>query len=134
MRPLCIYHGACDDGFAAAMVVRSTLGVNGVELYPGVYQTTPPDCAGRDVIFVDFSYKRPVLDEIAAVAHSVIILDHHKTAEEDLADLPRAPHYYEWRERAWGSNLPPDERMVALFDMKRSGAVMAFDYFVRTPS
>ena len=57
---LCIYHGGCDDGFAAAWAVRRALGAD-VEFYEGVYQTPPPDCADRDVMLVDFSYKRPVL-------------------------------------------------------------------------
>ena len=37
---------------------------------------------------VDFSYKRPVLLEMAEKANSIPILDHHKTAAEDLVDLP----------------------------------------------
>ena len=45
-KPLCIYHGACDDGFAAAWAVRKALGDN-VEFYPGVYQKEPPPHAGR---------------------------------------------------------------------------------------
>lgn len=36
-KPLCIYHGGCDDGFAAAWCVRKALG-DDVEFYPGVYQ------------------------------------------------------------------------------------------------
>ena len=40
--PLCIYHGGCDDGFAAAWCVRKALGDGNVEFYPGVYQKDPP--------------------------------------------------------------------------------------------
>jgi oligoribonuclease NrnB/cAMP/cGMP phosphodiesterase (DHH superfamily) len=119
MNPLCIYHGACDDGFGAAWAVRRELGVN-VDFYPGVYQKDPPDVAGRDVIMVDFSYKRPVLDKMAAVARSILILDHHKTAAEDLADVPVAQAYDIW-DRPKG--------MSAIFDMNRSGAGLAWDYF-----
>ena len=61
MNPLCIYHGGCDDGFAAAWCVRAALG-DEVEFYPGVYAKEPPDATGRDVLMVDFSYKRPVLE------------------------------------------------------------------------
>jgi oligoribonuclease NrnB/cAMP/cGMP phosphodiesterase (DHH superfamily) len=120
MNPLCIYHGACDDGFGAAWAVRKGLGGE-VDFYPGIYQKEPPPHAGRDVIFVDFSYKRPVLDAMAKVANSVFILDHHKTAQEDLADIP-----------------PPNGGQYALgfhaiFDMDRSGAAMAWDFFVGGP-
>lgn len=130
-KPLCIYHGGCDDGFAAAWCVRKALG-DDVEFYPGVYQKDPPPHDGRDVIFVDFSYKRPVLDAMANKANSILILDHHKTAQEDLADLMKPPAFSIWREAAWRvskSSLSRSLRFTALFDMKRSGAALAWDYF-----
>lgn len=106
---LCIYHGNCADGFGAAWVVRNALGDENVEFHAGVYGKTPPDVTGRDVVMVDFSYKRPVLLEMAAKANSILILDHHKTAQEDLVDLPA--------------------NVTAVFDMKRSGAMIAWDYY-----
>lgn len=121
MKPLCIYHGGCDDGFAAAWTVRKALG-NDVEFYPGIYQKEPPPHEGRDVIFVDFSYKRSVLDAMVRAANSVLILDHHKTAQEDLADVQWAPAWPEWR----GDPL----KIAAIFDMDRSGAAIAWDYFI----
>jgi uncharacterized protein len=121
MRPLCIYHGGCDDGFAAAWCVRK--GLRGeVDFYPGVYQKEPPPHEGRDVIFVDFSYKRPILDAMAMKANSILILDHHKTAAEDLSDIPGPTEL--------GSYPSP---MRAIFDMERSGAALAWDFFIGTP-
>jgi len=108
MSILCIYHGNCADGFTAAWVVSKAL--PDAEFYEGHYGSPPPDCTGRDVLMVDFSYKRPVLLEIAAQAKSVLILDHHKSAQADLVDLP--------------SNV------TAIFDMGRSGARMTWDYFL----
>jgi len=55
-----------------------------LEFHAGVYQNPPPDVTGKDVILVDFSYKRPILDEMKSKAASILILDHHKTAMEDL--------------------------------------------------
>lgn len=132
MIPLCIYHGNCDDGFAAAWVVRKALGDGNVEFYPGVYQKDPPPHEGRNVIFVDFSYKRPVLDAMAKVANSILILDHHKTAQEDLADIQKPPAFPIWEEAAWKGKLSTHLRMNALFDMSRSGAGLAWDYFIRS--
>ncbi len=129
MRPLCIYHGGCDDGFAAAWAVRNALG-NKVEFYAGVYQQEPPPHDARDIIFVDFSYKRPVLEAMADKANSILILDHHKTAAEDLADLPEPPPAAVWLEATVNGTLHRSRRMVALFDMNRSGAALAWDYFV----
>lgn len=129
MRPICIYHGHCDDGFAAAWVTRAATGPGLFEFYPGVYQQEPPDVTGRHVLLVDFSYKRPVLMAMAAKARSVVILDHHKTAAEDLSGL-REPAAYE----LWTQNKNPlvegdSEPVAALFDMNRSGVGIAWDFF-----
>ena len=58
MKKLCIYHGNCADGFGAAIAVRLALGAHNVDFHPGVYQEFPPDIIDREVILVDFSYKR----------------------------------------------------------------------------
>ena len=131
MKILCIYHGNCADGFAAAWVVSKALSAENVEFHPGVYQEPPPDVTGRDVIMVDFSYKRPVLDEMALAAHSILILDHHKTSAADLADLPPTPKWSIWQGCGIGDDPPLSLglRVRAVFDMDRSGAGMAWDYF-----
>lgn len=108
MKPICIYHGNCADGFGAAWCVYHATG-DEYEFYPGVYQEPPPDCTGRHVLMVDFSYKRPVMVEIIAKALSVTVLDHHKTAEEELAPL-------------FGEGLQ------GVFDMERSGAMIAWQH------
>jgi len=107
MKTLCIYHGNCADGFASAWVVRKALG-DDVDFHAGVYQDAPPNVEGRDVVMVDFSYKRLVLEQIRKQAASVLILDHHKTAEADLRDLPG---------------------VLSVFDMNRSGARITWDYY-----
>ncbi|SDF23385.1 DHH family phosphoesterase [Phytopseudomonas seleniipraecipitans] len=122
MKTLCIYHANCADGFGAAWVVRVALGPANVEFHPGSYGAPAPDVEDRDVIIVDFSYKLPELLQLAQSARSVLILDHHKTAAEDLAQIPPAPaHYAEWLE--W------QQPLGAVFDMNRSGAGLAWDYF-----
>jgi oligoribonuclease NrnB/cAMP/cGMP phosphodiesterase (DHH superfamily) len=111
---LCIYHHNCADGFGAAWVVRKALG-DAVNFHPGIYQSSPPDVEGQDVVMVDFSYKRPVLLEMAAKAKSLVILDHHKTAQEDLMGFRQL-------------------NVNCVFDMERSGATIAWDfYFPNTP-
>lgn len=125
---LCIYHANCADGFTAAWVVRQALG-DAVEFHPGKYGETPPDVNGRDVILVDFSYKRAVLEDMAQSAHSVLILDHHKSARDDLEGLEPAPEHW----LAWYAALDafPRPHIAALFDMERSGAGIAWDFFSR---
>lgn len=122
MKKLCIYHGNCADGFAAAWVVRHALG-DDVEFHAGVYQDEPPNVRGRHVIVVDFSYKKPQLEVMRGYARSLLILDHHKSAAEDLCDLPSAGESYaRFKERA--------THTAALFDMERSGAGIAWDFFM----
>lgn len=104
---LCIYHGNCADGFTGAWVTKRAMG-NSTDFYAGVYQNPPPNVAGRDVVLVDFSYKRSVMEKIIEEAKSVIVLDHHKTAEEDLRGLRGAE---------------------IVFDMDRAGSRIAWDYF-----
>ena len=129
MKPLCIYHGYCDDGFAAAWVVRCATGAALFDFYPGVYQREPPDVTGRHVLLVDFSYKRPVLLEMAAKARSVVILDHHKTAAEDLSGFREPAPFNEW-DRDHNPLVEGDAAPVAaLFDMARSGAGLTWDFF-----
>lgn len=107
MSDICIYHGNCADGFGAAWAVRKALGE--IDFVPGVYGNTPPDVTDRDVFMVDFSYPRQVLIEMARQAKSIVVLDHHQTAATQLVGLPSNVH--------------------TVFDMERSGAMLAWDYF-----
>jgi oligoribonuclease NrnB/cAMP/cGMP phosphodiesterase (DHH superfamily) len=117
---LCIYHANCVDGFAAAWVIHNLLGSDKVEFHPGVYGEPPPNVMGRNVLLVDFSYKRQVLEAMGAVANLVFVVDHHKTAAEDLAGLRKLDQDF----------LDPIEPgLAALFDMERSGAGLTWDFF-----
>lgn len=119
---ICIYHGKCADGFTAAWAVRQALG--DIEFHAGVYQEPPPDVTGREVLIVDFSYKRPVLEAMIAQAKSLLVIDHHKTAAEDLAFLPQlGPGAFS---EGW---LNSGHKAAAFFDMERSGAGLAWDFF-----
>jgi len=128
MKPLCIYHANCDDGFAAAWAVRRALG-DKVDFHPGNYAEPPPmgAIAGRKVIMVDFSYKRPIIEAIAADAQSILILDHHRSAEIELAGYPsppRVPDRCGWL---------PDSGVYVDFYMDRCGAILAWDHFNPEP-
>jgi oligoribonuclease NrnB/cAMP/cGMP phosphodiesterase (DHH superfamily) len=119
-RPLCVYHANCADGFAAAWVVRKYFGE--VDFHPGVYQDPPPDVTGRDVILVDFSYKSDVLREMAEKARSILVLDHHASAAIEFARINHSPaDFADWRSSAF--------KLGVVFDMTRSGARIAWDFF-----
>ena len=129
MKTLCIYHGKCADGFTAAWAVQRAIG--DCDFHPGVYGQEAPDVTGRDVIMVDFSYKRPVLDAMATKARTILILDHHKTAAADLASFPPPlPGQYNPDAMSdWQMECNSPNAVHALFDMARSGAQITWDYF-----
>lgn len=130
MKPLlCIYHSPCADGFGAAWIVNRYCNQNDipVEFYPGVYQTPPPDVTDRHVLIVDFSYKMDVLAEMHLQARSLLVLDHHKTAKDDLSVLLPAPSREEMLAR-WRDEVSYNSA-CAVFDMERSGAGITWDFF-----
>ena len=110
IKKLCIYHGNCPDGFAAAWAVRHALG-DTVEFHAGVHQQAPPEVSGREVILVDFSYKKSVLESMLETAAGITILDHHVSAQQDLAELLQSG------------------KISGLFDMARSGAMLTWEWF-----
>lgn len=101
---LCIYHANCADGFGAAWAYRRANPF--ADFHAAGYGSAPPDVTGLNVVIVDFSYKRPVLLDMAKQAKSILILDHHKSAQQDLIDLPH--------------------NITAVFDMERSGAMITW--------
>lgn len=109
-KPLVIYHGQCRDGFCAAWVVwrRNP----GAEFFAASYGKDPPDVRGRDVYIIDFCYSRPVMDKILNECDRLTVLDHHKTAEAALT--------------GFGDGHP---NATVIFDMERSGAGLAWDWF-----
>jgi oligoribonuclease NrnB/cAMP/cGMP phosphodiesterase (DHH superfamily) len=130
MKPLCIYHGNCADGFGAAWVVRKYFG-DEVEFFAGFYDKPAPDVTGRDVIMVDFSYKHDVLTEMSYKAKSILVIDHHKSATSDLAHIATTlrsynDFYFNFRDECYGRNQPA---IGAIFDMEKSGAGLVWSFF-----
>lgn len=132
MKPdICIYHGNCADGFTAAWAVWKRFG-DSVQYVPGVYGESPPDVTGKNVVIVDFSYKKNVLLGMAEYANSILILDHHKTAEQDLQEFCGLIPFgssptEEWQRRLIGDDTAA--KVQAIFDMDRSGAGIVWDFF-----
>ena len=108
MPNLVIYHKNCSDGFASAWSARQAFfeRKESAEYVPMLHADTPPDVTGKDVYICDIAFPRPILLELKEKAKSLIVLDHHKTAEEDLKGLD-----------------------FCVFDMTRSGAAITWDYF-----
>ena len=102
---LILYHANCVDGFGAAYCAWRSLG-DSAEYIACNHGDTPPDVTGKRVLVLDFSFKRDVVERLNDQAEFFMILDHHKSAMEDLSDLP-----------------------YAYFDMEHSGAMLAWALF-----
>ena len=108
-KELIIYHANCADGFGAAYAAWKRLG-DKADYRPAAHGTPPPAVAGRRVTIVDFSYPRRTLLAMHEKADDLLVLDHHKSALDDLEGLP-----------------------FARFDLDKSGAVLAWEHWHDTP-
>lgn len=125
-KPLVIYHANCADGFGAAWVFWNAMNkglLPELEFHAGVYQKEPPDVTGRIVYLVDFSYKREVVIDMCLKAEAVWLIDHHKTAVEDLVSSFDA-----------GTTMPMPANFCHYTDLERSGAMLAWDFLYNTDS
>lgn len=105
-----IYHNQCSDGFTSAAITKRYF-KDSADYIPGIYGETPPDVTGKNVYFVDFSYKSEVIKEMLEKATHIYLIDHHITAINDLQQFTGHPKF------------------TAYTDLKRSGAMLAWDYF-----
>ena len=118
-----IYHSPCTDGFGSAFSAwkyfslrQKSKGQVGdgdrveekVKFHPTNYGQKPPDVTGEYVLVCDFSYPEAVTRMMIQKAKGLLIIDHHKTAEKDLALI---------------------EDQYKIFDMKHSGAYLTWRYF-----
>lgn len=142
---ICIYHGHCDDGFGAALAVHLRWG-DEVLYVPGQYgKPIDADVTGKRVLFVDFSLKQDAMRELARKAGSIVVLDHHKTAEAELfpwsiggrrgppPSLRARPNGQQCAlaridELLALNQMENVEPIVAFFDMCKSGARMAWEF------
>jgi len=113
--PLVIYHGrSCPDGFAAALA--AWLYFDGkaefLALDHGDVKVLAdlPAVSGRAVYILDFSFAAPLLNAIDEQAAKLVVLDHHLSAAEKLTGFTCRCG-------------------VVHFDMKKSGARLAWNFF-----
>ena len=141
--PLVIYHAKCADGFTAAWAVHKAMQA---EYFAATYQSPAPDVTGRDVVMVDFCYKPHLMLELQRKARSILVLDHHKTADEDLPNNPLTAedqltvlrsstrewqtweHFQSCVQMDQWENIPK-AIIYAVIDQERSGAGIAWDFF-----
>ena len=127
---LIIHHSPCSDGSVAAAIVSfvmscydcKSIKLMGTtygkyefvskegEFYFESYSKSTKLTKDTEIIVVDFSFPKIVIQDISPVVHSILVLDHHKTAADELV-----------------GEFP--ENVEIIFDMNRSGAMLAWDEF-----
>jgi len=105
------YHSPCMDGQCAAWVYSMLMIPSWY--HPINYGDSFPieGCNDLNVVFLDFSLKRNLMEEVVSRSRSITILDHHKTAEAELQDLQIREHD------------------TLVFDMNKSGAMLTWEHY-----
>lgn len=111
MKTIIIYHKVnpttdCPDGKAASWIAAKVY--PDAEIMGCCYGDTPVFSNSRLVI-VDFAFPASQLEKYADDGCEVIVIDHHKTAMNDLANL--------------------SSRILARFDMNECGATLTWKHF-----
>lgn len=102
-----LYHDNCVDGFASAFAFW-LFHHEEAHYIPVQYgQPFPSLLEGSCIYIVDFSYSAEILKNVAAFSQYVVVLDHHKTAKNELEGL-----------------IVPN--LSIKFDMNRSGCILSW--------
>lgn len=106
MKTYILYHASCTDGLGAKYAAHKKFGEEAT-YYPVQYGKPLPEIEDNSEVYIlDFSYDLNTLQALKSRVATLVILDHHKTAQEALKGFPGA-----------------------IFDMNKSGAVLAWEYF-----
>ena len=101
-----IYHDQCRDGFGAAYAAWKKFGDTATYIPRKTQDVVPEGLVDKELYIVDYSYQQPELEELRANNKSVVVIDHHASAEPWLTQYPEN-----------------------VFDKTRSGAVLTWQYF-----
>ncbi len=101
-----IYHDQCRDGFGAAYAAWKKFGNDASYIPRKTQDPVPEGIVDKELYIVDYSYDKETLSRLTETNKSVIVIDHHKSAEEAVTSFTHN-----------------------IFDLSHSGAVLAWKYF-----
>lgn len=119
MKKYIIYHDRCPDGLSAAALFKvysvkyDYEDAHTYHFIPGNYNMTYEELdiqPNSIVYFVDFSFKREMFERILEEAHTVFLLDHHKTAYDEL------------------NHLFENNKLKVYFDLNECGSSITYKY------
>lgn len=118
-----ITHGGCTDGNTARYVLHEYISkyaevkanMANVHTIDGVHGQHYDSilCANANIIIADFCFKPNVMERLCSIAKHVLVLDHHISAANAMADI----------------ELP---NLTKVFEMKMSGTLLAWAYCNKT--
>jgi oligoribonuclease NrnB/cAMP/cGMP phosphodiesterase (DHH superfamily) len=112
MKPICLYHVDCVDGFGAVWAAWKKHGDSweyvAEPFSKGTHDTSR--YVGRDVYFLDLNFRPKVMAPILQAANKVTVLDHHIEGVEKLQALN-------------------ESKLTIISDPSKSGATLSWDYF-----
>ena len=101
-----IYHANCEDGLGSAYAAWKKFGGN-ASYIPALTGDNPPEgLANKEIYILDYSYPKEILVELVRDSKSVVVIDHHQSAEEAVTAFP--------------GNI---------FDLNHSGAILSWRFF-----
>ena len=111
-----LYHSNCTDGLAAAYCAWKGLEGDATFIPVNYSQPFPKlDLTEDDIVYLlDFCYPFEVLQEVLPKGCAVIVLDHHKTMQENFEKIVACEDWI-------GSGV---------FDTTKSGAMLAWEWFM----
>jgi uncharacterized protein len=101
-----IYHADCRDGFGAAYAAWKKFGDNASYIPWRDHAVAPEGLVDKEIYIVDFSFHRATFEALLTHNTSVVVIDHHQTAQADVEAYPQN-----------------------IFDNNHSGCVLAWQYF-----
>jgi len=122
MKTYVLYHKGCQDGLMAATIVnlyfsKDTKVPDYITNIPVQYGDDFPEMEDGSIVYiVDFSFDKEILLSLKDRMYHVVVLDHHKTAQEKLADI---------------IGKSEDGKLEVIFDMDKCGASLTYDYFIQ---
>lgn len=108
MSNIYVLHHDDSDGYASALTLYRKFG-DKAKYIPVQYGRSLPKLTygpNTEVYIVDFSYSREILVDLYSKVGTLLVIDHHDTAQEELACLE-----------------------FAIFDLSKSGARLTWEYF-----
>lgn len=117
---LVIYHDKCLDGFGAAYAAWKKFGTTAdyIAWNYGQDIILLPSIVGKYIYILDFSFPPDDIADMLTHANNITIIDHHKT----IIDCVEADGYCDDAGMPW-------EGLDTHYDLERSGAVLAWQFF-----